>query len=832
MNRLFSLLRHYQLAALTLAFAAGIILHHFFALSARTNMGITALLLTAALFFFRQGHSQRTLFLLLLSASALGLSHAGSFAERPLRMGHLYNQITQEEDAVLTGTLHSMPLFDGKDTTFLVDSHALRLPNQPSFSSIQGLVRFQMKGVWPKELLPGDELVIRTELSRPYRFGNRGSFNYPSFLASRDIWVIGRILSPAHIHPLKTDTSRLHSLRYFPERIRLAVRDMLERIFPPQQAGIYRALLIGDRSAIDPRDLENFKASGCMHILAISGLHLSLLASALFIICYWLARRSQYLMLRFSARKLALLATIPPLCSYALLAGAQTPVLRSLVMVLVFILAFCVNRKRSLFTALACAALIILLWNPLSLTTVSFQLSFLAVASLILILPRLTPLVQQEIVPDRNSLQRAPAVIIRWTCAALLVSITATIGTAPLLIHAFNRLSTVGPVANLFLEPLLCLWSLPLGLLAIPLLFISPPGAEWILHLGGHGISTAMDLASVFGNTGFANVWLPTPPVTVILLYYLALALCFTRISRRKTIPLFLGVCTLFFFPVQTLTDRFATDSEITFIDVGQGSASLLSFPGGKKILIDGGGVSSAKFNVGEQIIAPYLWHKGITSLEAIVITHADADHYSGIPFLLQRFQPKTLWVNNSSGHDQGYDDLLSLAQDLNITIKTPEKNEVLLESRQTKLVNLENPFLIKDSPLLPHSSSSNDKSLILQLKGHKLSCLFPGDISQQLEHQLIAAKTPLRSSILLSPHHGSKNSNSNEFMNAVHPDHIIVSAGRFRPLLFPSLQVRDYCRDRNIPLLNTAEVGAVTIREQKGQVEISSFFPPPDNKI
>ncbi|MBU1418051.1 MAG: DNA internalization-related competence protein ComEC/Rec2 [Proteobacteria bacterium] len=825
MNRLFLLLSHYQLAALTLAFAAGILLHDYFSLALRTYISFTALLLTAALFCFRKDQAQRTLFFLLLSATTLGLFHAGHFADTPLRTGHIYSQITQEEDAVLTGTLHSMPLFDGSDSTLLVDSHTLRRHDQNNFSSIHGLVRLQMKGSWPTELLPGEELVIRTELSRPYRFGNTGSFDYPSFLASRDIRVIGRIQSPAHIHPLETESSWPHSLRYLPERTRLAVRELLDKTFPPQQAGIYRALLIGDRSAIDPKTLEDFKASGCMHILAISGLHLSLLASALFIICYWLARRSQYLMLRFSARKLALLATIPPLCSYALLAGAQTPVLRSLIMVLIFILAFCVNRQRSLFTALACAALIILLWNPLSLTTVSFQLSFMAVASLILILPGLTALVQQKTVPDRNSLQRFAAAIMGWVCAALLVSVAATIGTAPLLIHAFNRLSTVGPVANLFLEPLLCLWSLPLGLLAIPLLFISPQGAEWILHLGGYGISTAIELASVFGNTGFSNVWLPTPPILIILLYYLTLALCFTGLPQKKTIPLFLAVCALFFFPLQALTERFATDSEITFLDVGQGSSSLLSFPGGKKILIDGGGASSAKFNVGEQLIAPYLWHRGITNLEAIVITHADTDHYSGIPFLLQRFHPKTLWVNGSSGHDQGYDNLLSLAHDLNITIKTPDRNEVLLENGETKLVNLENPFLNKNRLLPPHSLSSNDKSLILQFRGQNLSCLFPGDISQQLEHKLIAAKTALRSSILLSPHHGSKNSNSGKFMEAVHPDHIIVSAGRFRPLLFPSLQVREYCRDRKIPLLNTAEIGAVTVIEQEGRVKISSFF-------
>lgn len=825
MNRLSPLLTHYLLATLTLAFATGITLHHFIALPPRANMAVTALFLTISLFYFRQRQAQKTLLFLLLTVISLGLFHTDQFLHRPLQADHIYSQIKEEEDVVLTGTLHSMPLFDGKNSTLLVDSHTLRLQDKPTFSPIYGLIRFQLKGPWPKELLPGDELVIRAQLSRPYRFGNQGSFDYPSFLTSRDIWIIGRILSPAHLHPLEQERSWIKSLRYLPERLRLRVRNLLDRTFPPQQAGIYRALLIGDRSGIEPKILENFKASGCMHILAISGLHLSLLASALFIICYWLARRSEYLMLRFSARKLALLATIPPLCGYALLAGAQTPVLRSLIMVLVFILAFCANRQRSLFTALACAALIILLWNPLSLSTISFQLSFMAVASLIFVLPRISPLVQQENRKDRTPLYRFLTGIAGWSSAALLVSITATLGTAPLLIQAFNRLSAVGPVANLFLEPLLCLWSLPLGLLATLLLFIYPQGAEWILQLGGPGISTAMKMAGFFGSTTFSSIWFPTPPIFLICLYYLSLALCFTKLSRRATLPLFLAVCCLFYFPVQGLTERFSTTSEITFLDVGQGSSSLLSFPGGKKILIDGGGASSAKFNVGEQLIAPYLWQRGIRRLEAIVITHADADHYNGIPFLLQRFHPKTLWLNGSDGHDQGYADLLSLAHSLEITVKIPKKDEVLLASGETKLVNLGNPFLGAAPSHSPRSLSSNDISLILQLRGDGFSCLFPGDIGNQVEQELIEEQRVLRSSFLLAPHHGSKNSNSTDFLKTVHPDHLIVSAGRFRPLLFPSRQVRDYCREQKIPLLNTAERGAITVREQDGQVSITTFF-------
>ena len=187
-------------------------------------------------------------------------------------------------------------------------------------------------------------------------------------------------------------------------------------------------MLIGDRAGIDRARLESFKGSGVMHIFAISGIHLSLVASALFLVFYWLLRRSSFLLLRFPCKKLALLSTIPFLTTYALLAGAQTPVLRSLIMVVVFIVAFCAQRQRSSFTTLAFAALLILIENPLSLFTVSFQLSFIAVASLIFVFPKLKQWIQVS--NDRTSISiPLHKKILPWIVAALLVSITATFGT-------------------------------------------------------------------------------------------------------------------------------------------------------------------------------------------------------------------------------------------------------------------------------------------------------------------------------------------------------------------------------------------------------------------
>lgn len=830
MKHFWGKLNHYLLTGITFSFIAGIVLFHFIPFTP-SDQTLFSLLLAPPILFYLNRKTQ-TFFVtgLLLFTLIIAFLHASVSEEMGSQNSSISTKITKEEDAVLIGTLKSMPLFDGKKSTVIIKSTHIRLKNEELISSTQGLVQLRLKDEWPSAIMPGDELVIRTRLSRPYRFGNPGGFDYPAFLKANNIDIVGRISSTAHIHMLDHKTSWLHTIKYLPERIRLSIKDEINKTFTPQKAGLYRALLIGDRSGLSQAQLEAFKASGVFHVLAISGLHLSIVASFLFLIFYWLARRSKFLLLAISCKKLALLATIPPLCCYALLAGFQTPVQRSLIMVLLFIFSFCVQRKPTPFITLSFAALIILLLNPSALFTASFQLSFAAVASLILILPQLKAILQNKDMEDSTGFRHYATVFKQWITAGLLVSVVATIGTAPLLLSNFNRISTVGPFANLLLEPLLCLWSLPIGLLASFMLFINQPIGIWLLHLGGIGITGAESVTTILANLNFASLWLATPSVTLIIFYYLSLSFCFLKLPLKKTLPIFLTACILFLIPLKSLTEKYSTESELVFLDVGQGSSTLLNFPGGKTILIDGGGSSSEKFNVGESIIAPYLWHKGITRLDAIVITHPDSDHFNGIPFILKRFKPDILWTNGNDGHEQGYDDLLSLAKDLGIQIKKPQNNQILLESKDAFLQNISNPYLDRDKNLVNNSRiPSNDESLILKYTGanKKLSCLFPGDITKAIELALVQNhnSSRLQSSFLLSPHHGSKTSNSAIFLNKINPEQIIVSAGRFRPQHFPSSVLKLYCKENDIPLLNTAESGAIRIKAEGKKVNITHFW-------
>ena len=262
-------LNQYLLIAVTLAFGSGVLMHHFLPLSAQKALLPAVFLLLFTLFFKTRRKPLQTTAFLLLTIVSLGYLHTANIVSRSQVEPSIHSRIGQEKDAVLTGTLHRMVEFDGRMSTALIKSHRLRLKQEDLFSPVRGLVRLRLKGHWPESLQPGDQLIIRCTLSRPYRFGNPGGFDYPAFLAAKGIRITGKISSTTHIRKLSREQSLLHTLRYLPERIRLNLRNRIDAVHPPQEAGIYRALLIGDRSAVDKGTLEAFKASGVMHILAI-----------------------------------------------------------------------------------------------------------------------------------------------------------------------------------------------------------------------------------------------------------------------------------------------------------------------------------------------------------------------------------------------------------------------------------------------------------------------------------------------------------------------------------------------------------------------------------
>jgi len=834
-------------------------LHSGFLLSA-------ILLLFCSLFIIhkRRPKQYRTVSCILLGLLflLLGLQHAGTNLNPPADHTHIYNLIEGPESVSLDGILLKYPSVSntssGPETRLLMRAKSIYLPSdrnpEPQKTMrASGQALLTLKGLLPEELKPGNRFLVRAKVSRVNTYSTPGSFNYKNYLASQSILITGWIQSPGNIMKLHTvESSPLSSaiiaLKYLPEHIRYTIASFLDKTLSQPARGLYKAILIGDRNDVEPSVIESFTGAGCIHILAISGMHMGLLAFVIIALLTWLLKRSTWLLLHAPILKIAVSIALLPLLIYALIAGFNIPVLRALLMTVVFILTILFDRPGNLINHILLAALLIMAWKPGALFTASFQLSFSAVIAIALIYPLLYRFLFQgdHIFSDLSTTSDSPVIkspasithkvsvtFSKWLLAGIALTTAAMLGTYPLLLFHFNRISLVAPFTNLIVEPLICLWSLIIGLAAGLCIPLFPALAKVLFTTGSFGLIIAERICAFIASLPYASLWLPTPsPVETMLTYLLLISsVAALHLVGRKRLYFFLVallfLCFLLAAPtVNTIAKQLSGSASVTFLDVGQGSSTLLQLPGNKNILIDGGGAESDRFNIGERVIGPFLWHKKISRLDAVVITHPHADHYNGLPFILSRFRPKELWINGIPGHEKDYSDLLDLAGKLGIEIRIAKAGDTLFQADSTRLVCIysgQDSASPVDNFKQDRFINPNDLSIVLKLDTNNKSFLFPADISGRLAGILAREGKELTADVLMAPHHGSRSSMSQDFIKAVGPEYIAISAGRNNRFNFPDKSFYDL-QEKGIEVLSTGRDGTITFKSENGGILVSRY--------
>ncbi|MFO7604758.1 MAG: MBL fold metallo-hydrolase, partial [Desulfurivibrionaceae bacterium] len=243
----------------------------------------------------------------------------------------------------------------------------------------------------------------------------------------------------------------------------------------------------------------------------------------------------------------------------------------------------------------------------------------------------------------------------------------------------------------------------------------------------------------------------------------------------------------------------------ISFLDVGQGSATLLELPTGVKVLVDGGGSSSPSFDPGAQLIAPFLWHRSIDRLDSLVISHQHLDHYNGLEFIINNFRPREIWVNGESGAAE-YLALLKRAEESGSAIRVPEHGSIIATGGKARLTTIGNLHLRKDEEL-----SINNRSLVVKLESGGRKIILAGDAMGSDGQRLVDQGMNLSSDVLLAPHHGSRYSAGYQLVRAGSPDWLIVSASPFQSDKYPDPEFAEWCRQRGTKVLDTARFGTQT---------------------
>jgi competence protein ComEC len=610
------------------------------------------------------------------------------------------------------------------------------------------------------------------------------------------------------------------------ERWRDHIRDFLGREADPLSSGIFKALVLGEQGDIPEEVREHFIVTGIAHLLAISGDHLGIVALLSFSLLIWILKRSEFLLLTLDVKKWAAALTLPCLLLYTFIAGGGISVIRATIMVVTFFLSILFNRERHLLHTLALAAFLILIFSPPSLFDVSFQLSFLAVLSILYLVPRILQGLSQEgiLLLPKNSWKKN---VLKYILLSLLVTGVAILGTAPFVALHFNRFSPIGFFTNLFIIPWVGFFIVPLSLIASLFSFFFHPFATLLIHITGWVTLILLRVVAFFASIPYASLFISTPTLFEIILFYLLLFLVVHLRKGKKIRYIFVGLCLVFAFDLAfwNLKDLFQKDLRLTFIDVGHGDSILIEFPKGKRMLIDGGGLHEDRFDIGKRVIAPLLWKKKIRRIDTLVLTHPDPDHLKGLIFIASQFSIGRFWDNGFQTESESYLQLKKILGERKI------KTQSLDEETPPQMINgveiwvLNPPVWNLTQRKNQNLLDLNNSSLVLKLRFKNVSVLLVGDIGKEAEGRMLRKGYPLRADILKIPHHGSSSSSSPLFLERVKPTYAILSVGERNIGRLPHPEVLKRYLQLGSKILRTDKHGAITVITDGENIEVKTFL-------
>ena len=739
--------------------------------------------------------------------------------------------------------IHFMDMHPWKITGVIVSSDARQLHRQKCILRteiledngepfpVKGKIRLTVSGDAP-HLSTGDRIDFRGKIRSIRNFSNPGGFDYQRYMAFKKVWgsayVSGYKLTLIQKNTVKGVGAIISGARH-------RISDLIDQIGDKERQGVLKALIVGDRNAISPKLRKAFNRVGAGHLLAISGLHIGIIAMASFLFFKWILSHIRFFLLNAWTKKGAVILSMVPVLVYGLLSGMSPSTQRAVIMVIVFLTAFLFEREHDLINTLAIAAMIILIVHPPSVFSISFQLSFAAVLAIIYGFSRLPPLWSA----GQNSTRKQ-----KWSKAAIklycfvMTSFFAIVGTLPLVMRYFNQVSLVGLPANIIFIPLIGFVVVPLGIMAVFIYPLTVTGALVCLKAGSAVLEYVIKIINLISGWAFAAIKTVTPNYPEIFCFYVLfwVLLNLKRGKNKNPVALdkdqsrqnkhslqkpvvIVGLLTALIFSADVgywLYQRFWQDDlRVTMIDVGHGNASLLELPFGYNILIDGGGFSDNRvFDVGASIVAPFLWQKKIRTIDSIVLSHPNSDHLNGLIYIAENFNVNNVWTNHEAADTYGYRIFMKTIKRSHIQmpayrniIGTHDINGVHID-----VLNPREDFIEKKRTETWRDLDNN--SLVLKVSLGKVSFLFPGDIKAPAEYELVSTiGNKLKSTVLLAPHHGSKTSSTEMFLEKVKPEVVVISSRYKSRFGFPHPSVLKRYQATGCRVFETAHNGAVSVR-------------------
>ncbi|MFO7750515.1 MAG: DNA internalization-related competence protein ComEC/Rec2 [Desulfobacteraceae bacterium] len=649
----------------------------------------------------------------------------------------------------------------------------------------------------------GERIEFAAKIRSIHNFDNPGGFDYKRYLQLKGIYA-SAYTSMYDVAVLPRDSSPVETLLCSIDRYRERFSRFIGNTLEGQEsAGLLAALVTGKRELVDDTVEKAFSRAGIIHLLAISGLHMSIIAALVFYLFNRLFSLCRFLLIRGWAAKAAAIATLAPLLFYGFLSGFAPSTQRAFIMISVFMVSLASNREPDSLNTLACAGILILLFDPGALFSVSFQLSFTAVLFIVLGLAGIR----------KFQWFRENRIPVKFFLFGF-ISFCAIAGTSPIAARYFNVVSFAGLVVNLVAIPLVGFLAVPLGLAALFLFPLSPAAAALPVTAAGFLLDIAIALARYTAAFPFAWARVVTPDRAEMAAWYLVCAglLWFLHRHKKKGALFLAAGLVLFSLAEARWAARrfFNEDLVVTVLDVGQGSSALIELPMGRRVLVDGGGFSyGGSFDTGRYLVAPFLWRKKIKTLDAVVLTHPEADHMNGLVYIAENFTIDRFIKNRDQRQTEAYQDLMAVVAQRSIELVTVCGRKQRLSMKDAVLEFLHPECRAEEA----NPEDFNNRSVVFRLTFQDTAILFPGDIMASAEAELgRLPRKRLAAEVLVAPHHGSATSSSDFFLDQVAPESVVISCGWRNRFGFPSSSVLQRYRNRGVTIYRTDVAGAVQI--------------------
>lgn len=692
--------------------------------------------------------------LALISGGAWSLLYAG------WQLSHQLPPQYEGMDLVAEGVVVSLPQQSGNRVRFRLQTD--RVTDATGHAVDLKRIRLNWYRA-PSAVEPGQRWRLQVRLKRPRGMRNPAGFDFEQWLFTQGIQATG------YVRPWRGNRRLAAGDRPLDlGRLRQSIAGRIDTVMDRGvAAGLIKALAIGDRRGLDADHWQVFTRTGTNHLVAISGLHVGLVAGWLFFIGQWCWRRSERLTLRLPAIRAGAVCAMSGGLAYAALAGFSLPTQRALVMLLVALFGTLVGRPMPHARSLSLALFLVVLYDPLAPLSAGFWLSFGAVSLILLVM-------DGRLRPPRG-----------WP-QLLRIQAAVTLGLMPLLLLFFGQASLLSPLVNLLMVPWFSLVLVPLSLLGLPLLLLPEAAHAWytpVSFLAQHTF-TLLEWLSVQppGMLRFAQLpdWLWLCALLGILLLMLPGGVPGRPLGLLMVVPV------LFAEPARPAAGEFW----FTLLDVGQGLACVVE-TAGHLLVYDTGPAYASGFNAAQTSLLPYLAARGEDRIDRLILSNNDRDHAGGVQAVLNAMPVESLLGGEA----------LSVAG----ARLCRGGERWVWEGVEFSVLHP----LTGDDPV-----KSNDRSCVLMITNGRWRLLLTGDIESEGESLLLQryGKT-LQAQIVVAPHHGSSTSSGEAFVRAVSPDWALFSTGHGNRYGFPRPEVVERWRAIGAKTLDSARDGAIQMR-------------------